>query len=43
LRGGKILEKSPELLKRMREMLVRFFGTVRAAHVAFPDEGAFEC
>ena len=42
LRGGEILEKLPELLKRMREMLVRFLGTVQAAHVAFPDEGAFE-
>ena len=26
----------------MREMLVRFLGTVQAAHVAFLDEGAFE-
>ena len=42
LRGGKVLEKLPELLKRMREMLVRFLGTVQAAHVAFLDEGAFE-
>jgi hypothetical protein len=42
LRDGKILEKLPELLKRMRDMLVRFLGTVQAAHVAFPDEGAFE-
>jgi hypothetical protein len=31
-----------ELLKRMREMLIRFLGTVQAAHVAFLDEGAFE-
>jgi hypothetical protein len=42
LRGGRILDKLPELLKRMREMLVRFLGTVQAAHVAFLDEGAFE-
>lgn len=42
LRSGKILDKLPELLKRMREMLVRFLGTVQAAHLAFLDEGAFE-
>jgi hypothetical protein len=42
LRSGKVLDKLPELLKRMREMLIRFLGTVQAAHVAFLDEGAFE-
>src|SRR4249920_1362663 len=42
LRSGKIRDKLPELLKRMREMLVRFLGTVQAAHLAFLDEGAFE-
>jgi hypothetical protein len=42
LRGGKVLDKLPELLKRMREILVRLLGTVQAAHVAFLDEGAFE-
>jgi hypothetical protein len=42
LRSGKVLDKLPHLLKRMREMLVRFLGTVQAAHVAFLDEGAFE-
>ena len=42
LRTGKILDKLPELLKRMREMLVRFLATVQAAHLAFLDEGAFE-
>jgi hypothetical protein len=42
LRSGKVLDKLPELLKRMREMLVRFLGTVQAAHVAFLDEGTFE-
>jgi hypothetical protein len=36
LRSGKILDKLPELLKRMREMLFRFLGTVQAAHVCFP-------
>jgi hypothetical protein len=41
-RSGKVLDKLPDLLKRMREMLVRFLGTVQAAHVAFLDEGAFE-
>jgi hypothetical protein len=41
LRSGKVLDKLPDLLKRMREMLVRFLGTVQAAHVAFPDKGAF--
>jgi hypothetical protein len=42
LRGDKVLDKLPELLKRMGEMLVRFLGTVQAAQVAFLDEGAFE-
>jgi hypothetical protein len=42
LRSGKVLDKLPDLLKRMREMLERFLGTVQAAHVAFLDEGAFE-
>src|SRR4029077_6422854 len=42
LRSGKVLDKLPDLLKRMREMLVRFLGIVQAAHVAFLDEGAFE-
>src|SRR6516165_8545707 len=42
LRSGKVLDKLPDLLKRMRGMLVRFLGTVQAAHVAFLDEGAFE-
>ena len=37
LRGGRVLDKLPELLKRMREMLVRFLGTVQAAHLAFLD------
>ena len=42
LRSGKVLDKLPQLLKRMRDMLIRFLGTVQAAHVAFLDEGAFE-
>jgi hypothetical protein len=37
-----MLEKLPTLLERMRDMLVRFLGTVLAAHVSFLDEGAFE-
>src|SRR6516225_216253 len=42
LRSGKVLDKLPDLLKRMRDMLVRFLGTIQAAHVSFLDEGAFE-
>lgn len=42
LRCGKVLEKLPVLLERMRGMLVRFLNTVQAAHVSFLDEGAFE-
>jgi hypothetical protein len=42
LRCGKMLDKLPVLLERMREMLVRFLATVQAAHVSFLDEGAFE-
>jgi hypothetical protein len=42
LRAGKMLDKLPTLLERMRDMLVRFLATVQAAHVSFLDEGAFE-
>lgn len=42
LRCGKLLEKLPVLLERMRAMLVRFLDTVQAAHASFLDEGAFE-
>jgi hypothetical protein len=42
LRCGKVLEKLPVLLERMRGMLVRFLDTVHAAHLSFLDEGAFE-
>jgi len=34
LRRGKILDRLPALLARMRDMLVRFLDTVQAAHVA---------
>lgn len=42
LRCGKVLEKLPVLLERMRGMLVRFLNTVQVAHVSFLDQGAFE-
>jgi hypothetical protein len=42
LRCGKVLEKLPLLLDRMRDMLVRFLNTVQVAHMSFLDEGAFE-
>ncbi len=42
LRCGKVLEKLPLLLERMRDMLVRFLNTVQLAHISFLDEGAFE-
>lgn len=42
LRCGKVLDKLPLLLERMTGMLVRFLNTVRAAHVSFLDQGAFE-
>ncbi len=42
LRCGKVLEKLPVLLERMRAMLVRFLNTVQAAHVSFLDAGTFE-
>lgn len=42
LRSGKVLQKVPELLARMEEMLVRFLNTVQAAHVSFLDEPAFD-
>lgn len=42
LRCGKVLEKLPVLLERLRGMLVRFLDTVQAAHVSFLDAGAFE-
>jgi hypothetical protein len=39
---GKLLCKLPALLQRMHQILVRFLGTVQAAHVSFLDQGAFE-
>jgi hypothetical protein len=37
-----MLDRLPALLARMRDMLVRFLGTIQAAHVSFLDVGAFE-
>lgn len=42
LRSGKMLDRLPTLLERMRDMLVRFLGTIQAAHVSFLNVGAFE-
>jgi hypothetical protein len=42
LRSGRMLERFPTLLQRMRDILVRFLATVRAAHISFLDVGAFE-
>jgi len=42
LRSGRMLERFPTLLQRMRDILVRFLGTVQAAHISFLDVGAFE-
>ena len=42
LRSGKMLDRLPALLARMRDMLVRFLGTIQAAHVSFLDVAAFE-
>jgi hypothetical protein len=42
LRCGKVLDRLPALLARMRDMLLRFLGTVQAAHVSFLNVEAFE-
>lgn len=42
LKVGKLLEKLPEILGRMQEMLVRFLAVVQAAHLSFLDAGQFE-
>ena len=42
LRGGRVLERLPALLQRMRDMLIRFLGTIQAAHVSFLDVASFE-
>lgn len=42
LHCGKVLEKLPMLLERMRAMLVRFLDTVQVAHINFLDLGTYE-
>jgi hypothetical protein len=42
LRSGRMLERLPALLQRMQDMLVRFLGTIQAAHVSFLDVASFE-
>ena len=42
LRCGKMLDNLPTLLARMQRMLIRFLGSVQAAHISFLDAGAFE-
>jgi hypothetical protein len=42
LKVGRLLDKLPQMLLRMQEMLVRFLGVVQAAHVSFIDAGQFE-
>lgn len=42
LRCGKVLDKLPTLLARMKDMLGRFLDTVQAAHVSFLGTAAFE-
>jgi hypothetical protein len=42
LRSGKMLDRLPALLARMRDMLVGFLGALQAAHVSFLDVGTFE-
>ena len=42
LKTGKLLDKLPQMLAKMQEMLVRFLGVVQAAHVRFIDAGQFE-
>jgi hypothetical protein len=42
LKTGRLLDKLPQMLARMQEMLVRFLGVVQAAHVSFIDAGQFE-
>ena len=37
LRCGKRLEKLPDMLKRLQEMVVAFLGVVQAAHLSFVD------
>jgi hypothetical protein len=42
LKVGKVLEKLPEILGRMQQMLVRFLAVVQAAHISFLDAGQWE-
>lgn len=42
LKCGKGLEKLPEQLGRMQQLLVEFLASVRAAHLSFLDCGQFE-
>ena len=42
LRCGKVIEKLPVMLTRMKAMLIRCLDTVQVAHKSFLDEGAFE-
>jgi hypothetical protein len=42
LKVGRLLDKLPQMLTRMQEMLVRFLGVVQAAHISFIDAGQFE-
>jgi hypothetical protein len=42
LRVGKVLEKLPEILRVLQELLIRFLSVVQAAHISFLDAGDFE-
>jgi len=42
LKVGKVLEKLPEILGCMQQMLVRFLAVVQAAHISFLDGGQFD-
>jgi len=42
LRCGRVLDRLPALLTRMKDMLVRFLDTVQAAHVSFLTTTALE-
>jgi hypothetical protein len=42
LRSGRMLERFPALLQRMRDILLRFLAAIQAAHVSFLDIACFE-
>lgn len=42
LRSGRMLERLPALLQRMRDTLIRFLGTIQAAHISVLDVASFE-